>query len=203
MEQNVLMKNLPFLAVAFVLVVGLGFIAILNQQRMADVRMKYREIVDVFAIAERIEGLDMTKFEADIDSETISTKVDESLVDGNRLMPRPSTPSFFINDVAFPLTNSQEEFVQLLEEEVLARLEENPDESIVIKEFFDFNCPFCRSILPFTVEMKSRLPEVVDYRKMVYPFLQTSSRTYALAYLSAVEQGFGDEFILGFLAVNR
>lgn len=204
MSKDKLIEFLPAIVISVILVFGLGAIALLNQQRMSDVRMKYREVVDVFSIAEKIEGLDIEKFESDIDSDPIAEQLEQSIQEGDRLMQgMRSTPSFFINDASFPITTSQEEFIKQLEKELQSRLEENPNQKIVVKEFFDFNCPYCRSIMPLTIELKSRLPEQVEYKKVPFPFLYPSSRTYALAYLSALEQGYGDEFIKGFLDVNK
>jgi protein-disulfide isomerase len=67
-------------------------------------------------------------------------------------------------------------------------VEGNPDGDVTLVEFFDYNCPYCRQMLPTIAQAEAADPLLrVVYK--VWPILGTSSIAPAKAALAAGRQG--------------
>ncbi|RMD76865.1 hypothetical protein D6810_02750, partial [Candidatus Dojkabacteria bacterium] len=151
MNKEKISKLLPGIIVVILLIVGLGGIAILSQQKKSDPLSEYqRTPVNIIDVAKSI-GLNESQFISDITSEELKKKVDEDKATGDEMMgDRRSTPSFFVNDVFFPqkASQTQAEFINSLKVEIDKLITEKPEDKPKVIEFFDFNCGFCASINP-------------------------------------------------------
>jgi protein-disulfide isomerase len=66
--------------------------------------------------------------------------------------------------------------------------EGSPDGDVTLVEFFDYNCPYCRQMLPTIAQAEAADPHLrVVYK--VWPILGTSSIAPAKAALAASKQG--------------
>ena len=69
----------------------------------------------------------------------------------------------------------------------------NPDGDVTIVEFFDYNCPYCRSVKPEIEALLAADPDIrLVYRE--WPILGEGSVYAARAALAAREQGLYEEF---------
>ncbi len=199
MKKEIIKNYLPQIIIASIIVLGLGVILLLGNQKRSDPMLEFNRLpINVISIAEKI-GLDIEKFKTDLLSEEVTNRVQEDKDLGNKLMNnRGSTPSFFINEQAFIGQNSKtlQELVEALKKEVNRLLAENPDGKVNVIEFFDFNCIHCKNVNQFVDEMIEEFKdnENVQISKKVYPFLSSSSTSYAKAYIAAQNQEKGLEF---------
>lgn len=81
-----------------------------------------------------------------------------------------------------------EELRQALERDPTAPVLGNPDGDITLTEFFDYNCPFCRKMMPVIQRLISADPQLrVVYREL--PVFGEGSDFAARASLASLQQG--------------
>lgn len=82
-----------------------------NQTKWSDLTNP-KQFFDDYA---KTLGLNMTKFDTDMASDTVKAKVDEDIKDGSALAIS-STPTFYLNNVKIAYPNSYEEFKKMVED---------------------------------------------------------------------------------------
>jgi protein-disulfide isomerase len=197
MNKDKLMTFMPAFIVIAIVTIGLGGIFFLSQIRRSDPLSDFlRAPINIIKLAEEI-GLDKDKFVQDIQSTEVIESVNSQKEEGNQLMNnKVSTPSFFIDDVLFPQSanQTQAQFIENLKVEIQNRISANPEVKPVIKEFFDFNCGFCKSINPLVDQLIIEIGDEIEFKKMNFPFLDYSSKLYAIGYEAAKNQGKENEY---------
>lgn len=181
------------LAIIGTIVLGLGFLFLLVSQKGQDIEAKYREVVDVFAIARELE-LDMDQFKMDIDNQEVHEKVASDKAYGERLMGNQiGTPAIFVNEERF-VSNGRtvEDLLNQLKEELEERIDNGETPKVV--EFFDYNCIHCANLDPGINQLVNELGDKIEFEKKHLPFLRSSSQTYAFAAEAANKQGKFNEF---------
>lgn len=174
--------------IGLILILGIGGLAVLVSQKSTNIESKYKEIIDVFALADEV-GLDKEQFKKDIDSEEVHKVVaDDKAEAEQRLNGQISTPSIFIDGELF---NSGGATVQDLLESLRTSLQAKVDngEKPLLEEYFDFNCIHCADVEKGMNQIAADLGDKVTYEKKYLPFLRTSSTTYAYAAEAANRQG--------------
>ena len=185
--------NLTQILIIGTIVVGGGILLLLISQKGSDIESKYREIVDVFAVAKEV-GLDEEQFKKDIDSVEVHNQVAESKKDAEkRLNGQISTPVIFLNGERYSDGGTIDELVNGLKREIDTKLAESEGKPLV-EEFYDYNCIHCSTLEePLRIAMSSFGDKIVFEKKQL-PFLRTSSTTYAYAAVAAERQGKLTEF---------
>lgn len=89
----------------------------------------------------------------------------------------------------------------LLENDPNAPVLGNPEGDVTIVEFFDYNCPYCRRVMPEVQALLEKDPNVrLVYRE--WPILGEGSVFAARAALAARRQGKYDEFHWALMGMN-
>jgi protein-disulfide isomerase len=89
----------------------------------------------------------------------------------------------------------------LLENDPNAPVLGNPEGDVTIVEFFDYNCPYCRRVMPEVQALLKKDPNVrLVYRE--WPILGEGSVFAARAALAARRQGKYDEFHWALMGMN-
>lgn len=182
------------IAVILTLVVGFGGLLLIVAQKGNDIESKYREVIDVFAVARDV-GLDIEQFKTDIDSKEVHDKVAADDAEGlKRLNNQPSTPAVFINETL--LENRSE--LELKLDELVAQ-----NQTIKVEEFFDYMCPHCASFVNFMLNAEAKYGDKVTFEYRNLPFLRPASTTYAYAGEAARKQGkFKEYYVALFTAIH-
>lgn len=175
--------------VILTIVGGVGVLAFLVANKSSDIEAKYREVVDVFALAKDV-GLNAEQFKADIDSQTVKDKVKNDLAEANtRLNGSVYTPAIFIDGAEYKLQTLGDLETKLTD------LTKTSTKPILVEEFFDFNCPHCYEFEPYSLQIQQEFGEKVTYEYRNAPFLKPSSTTYAQAAEAARKQGKYSEYM--------
>lgn len=178
--------------VVLVVLISAGLIIFLVSQRSVNVEAKYREVVDVFAIAKEL-NLDIEQFKKDIDSSEVHDLVAKTKTEGEQKMgAQVGTPSFFINGERFTGQGTIENLITELQVAIQGKITEN--EKPIVEEFFDYNCIHCSNIDESINTMVKTFGDSIIFTKKYYPFLRPSSTTYAYAGESAKRQGKFSEY---------
>lgn len=91
---------------------------------------------------------------------------------------------------------------ELLENDPNATVVGNPDGDVTVVEFLDYNCSFCRRVMPEVEEMIANDPNVrVVYRE--WPILGEGSVFAARAALAARNQGLYEPFHVAMMSLNE
>lgn len=174
--------------VILTIVLGVGVLAILVANKSSDIEAKYREVVDVFALARDL-GLDMDKFKTDIDSQAVKDRVSNDKSEANtRLNGSIYTPAIFIDGAEYKLATLSDLETHL--DDVI----KTATKPVLVEEFFDFNCPHCYEFEPYSIEVQQKFGDKITYEYRNSPFLKPSSTTYAQAAEAARKQGKFDEY---------
>lgn len=180
------------IAIIATLLIGGGLLLFLVSQKGNNVESKYREIVDVFAIAKEV-GLNEEQFKTDIDSEEVHNKVASDKADAEKLLgSQISTPVIFIDGQQFSKGSTVEELISSLKTELQTKIDAG--EKPVVWEFFDFNCVHCYNIEAPLVELATGFGTRIEFEQKYLPFLRSSSTTYAYAAEAANKQGKKNEY---------
>lgn len=88
-----------------------------------------------------------------------------------------------------------------LEQDPNAIILGNPDGDVTVVEFFDYNCPYCRRVMPQVDALVAQDPNVrLVYRE--WPILGEGSVFAARAALAAREQGLYEEFHVAMMGMQ-
>ena len=167
---------------------GIAVLALLVANKSSDIEAKYREVVDVFALAKDL-GLNTDQFKTDIDSQAVKDKVKNDLAEANtRLNGSVYTPAIFIDGAEYKLQTLGDLETKLTD------LTKTATKPILVEEFFDFNCPHCFEFEPYSIQIQQEFGEKVTYEYRNAPFLKPSSTTYAQAAEAARKQGKYEEY---------
>lgn len=180
------------IAIIATIVLGGGLLFFLVSQKGNDIEAKYREIVDVFALANEL-GLDEEQFKKDIDSQEVHDLVASDKSEAETLLAGEiSTPAIFINGVVFTQGGTVDELLIGIE----SKLQEEIDagNKPELWEFFDYNCIHCANLEKGINQMAADFGDQIVYKKRYLPFLRTSSTNYAYAGEAANRQGKMREF---------
>jgi protein-disulfide isomerase len=186
------------IAVIASIIGGVVLIGALVINRGNDLESKYRELVDVFAIADQL-GLDKEKFTADIDSEAIHKKVEDYNNAGQAKFNEErakgisiGTPAVYINGEYLQM-QTLNDFPTTIQAAV-DQAEEEGTLPVEIKIYSDFNCPHCAQLSPITRNVKAEQGENITVEYIHTKVInQGSFTTYSYAYEAALLQGKGDE----------
>ena len=180
------------IAIIATVVIGGGLLLFLVSQKSTNIESKYREIVDVFALAKEV-GLDEEQFKKDIDSEAVHNTVASDKADAEKLLgTQISTPVIFVDGQQFTEGKTVDEMVSALETNLQTKI--NAGEKPVVWEFFDFNCIHCYNLETPIVQLSQELGDKIDFQQKYLPFLRSSSTTYAYAAEAANLQGKKTEY---------
>ncbi|MFS8130650.1 MAG: DsbA family protein [Candidatus Dojkabacteria bacterium] len=167
---------------------GIAILGVLVANKSNDIEAKYREVVDVFALAKDL-GLNTDQFKKDIDSQQVKDRVKNDLAEANtRLNGSVYTPAIFIDGSEYKLQTLSDLKSHLTD---LTASESKP---ILVEEFFDFNCPHCFEFEPYSLDIQNTFGDKINYEYRNSPFLKPSSTTYAQAAEAARLQGKFDSF---------
>ncbi|MEP7103168.1 MAG: thioredoxin domain-containing protein [Candidatus Dojkabacteria bacterium] len=167
---------------------GIGILGVLVINKSNDIEAKYREVVDVFAIAKDL-GLNIDQFKKDIDSKEVKDKVANDKAEATtRLNGSVYTPSIFIEGTEYKLQTLGD-----LETKLDATVTDS-DHPVLVEEFFDFNCPHCYEFEPYALQVQEKFGDKINFEMRYLPFLRPSSDTYAQAAEAAKKQGKYSEF---------
>ena len=175
--------------VILTIVGGIGILGVLIANKSNDIEARYKEVVDVFALARDV-GLDVEQFKKDIDSQEVKDKVANDKSEATtRLNGGTYTPAIFIQGEEYKLQTLESLEAKLTE--VIA----TTSEPVLVEEFFDFNCPHCYEFEPYVDSVKAKFGNKVNFEQRNLPFLKPSSTTYAQAAEAARKQGKFDSFV--------
>lgn len=185
------------IGVILTFVVGVILLALLVLSKGNDIESKYREAVDVFAIARDL-GLNEDKFKQDIDSAAVQNIVKESEADVvARLNGQKATPTVYIDGEKVNLS-TVESFIPALQEKIDLKKTNAPVSSagalVSVEVFSDYNCPHCAQFDPIVEQAKTEFGSQVEFIQRHLPFLRNSSWTYSYAAEAARVQGKFDAF---------
>lgn len=162
---------------------GIGLLGVLISNKSSDIESKYREVVDVFALARDV-GLNVDQFKTDIDSQEVKDKVKADKADADaRLNNAVYTPAIFIDGEEYKLATLSDLKTKL---EGMISASTKP---ILVEEFFDFNCPHCYEFEEYAIDVQKTFGDKINYEMRNLPFLKPSSTTYAQAAEAAGKQG--------------
>ncbi|MEO6729059.1 MAG: thioredoxin domain-containing protein [Candidatus Dojkabacteria bacterium] len=167
---------------------GIGVLALLVANKSNDIEAKYREVVDVFALAKDL-GLDTTQFKTDIDSQEVKDKVKNDYAEINtRLNGSVYTPAIFIDGAEYKLQTLSDL------KDKLTEVTASATKPVLVEEFFDFNCPHCFEFEPYAIDIQQTFGDKINYEYRNAPFLKPSSTTYSQAAEAARKQGKYDAY---------
>lgn len=190
--------SLAQIGVVVTFVLGIVVLAFLVLSKGNDIESKYRETVDVFAIARDL-GLDIDKFKQDIDSSSVQDIVKQSESDVvSRLGGQKSTPTVYVDGEKLTM-GSVDSFIPQLEDKIAQKNNNEPvslagSTTLTVEIFSDYNCPHCASFDPIVEQAKVEFGSQVEFVQKHLPFLRNSSWTYAYAAEAAKLQGKFEEF---------
>jgi protein-disulfide isomerase len=151
---------------------------------------------DLIRYAEQVGVPDMAKFKQDIEGHVYAAKVEADMKQGANF-GIGSTPSFFLNGIPHRGTKSPEQLKALIEEEkkfavpTEGRPQKGLDTALVtIVEYSDFECPYCRKVLPTLTQIQEKHGDNVRvvFRQQPLP-MHKNAVPAALAALAAHQQG--------------
>lgn len=165
-----------------VLVIGLGFLAVLALSQKGQPNTFERELI---ALAEGI-GLDKDQFFEDYKSDEVKNKVQEHVDYGNQIGVN-ATPSAYINQVPIDIASEYAGFKTTIEQAIMAA-DELP---ITLSVFEDYQCPFCSNFFPITYLIEAEFGEDVVVEHYHFPLdnIHPKARRYAYAAEAAALQG--------------